>query len=57
MSGLRTGASVLFDGMRVGEVTSLRSIAHDPRKIDALIALDRGMPVRADTKVALDFQG
>jgi phospholipid/cholesterol/gamma-HCH transport system substrate-binding protein len=57
VSGLRPGAAVLFDGMRVGEVTKLALDAHDPRKIDALIAVDRGMPVRADTKVTLTFQG
>src|SRR5271154_5389591 len=43
VSGLHTGSSVLFDGMRVGEVTKL--------------TLDRAVPVRADTKVSLDSQG
>src|SRR5208283_5294334 len=54
VSGLRTGAPVLFDGVRVGEVTAL---AHDPHKVEALISVDRTVPVRADTKVTLDFQG
>jgi phospholipid/cholesterol/gamma-HCH transport system substrate-binding protein len=57
VSGLHAGSSVLFDGMRVGEVTKLTLDPHDPRKVDALIALDRAVPVRADTKVALEFQG
>lgn len=57
VSGLRAGSSVLFDGVRVGEVTHLALDAHDPRKIEALISLDRAVPVRADTKVALQFQG
>jgi phospholipid/cholesterol/gamma-HCH transport system substrate-binding protein len=57
VSGLRTGASVLFDGMRVGEVTKLTLDPHDPRKVEALIALDRTTPVRTDTKVTLAFQG
>jgi phospholipid/cholesterol/gamma-HCH transport system substrate-binding protein len=57
VSGLHTGSSVLFDGMRVGEVTKLTLDAHDPRKVEALIALDPAVPVRADTKVSLDFQG
>jgi phospholipid/cholesterol/gamma-HCH transport system substrate-binding protein len=57
VSGLRTGSSVLFDGMRAGEVTALALDAHDPRKVDALISLDRGVPMRADTKVTLEFQG
>ncbi len=57
VSGLHPGSSVLFDGMRVGEVTQLALDTHDPRKVDAFIAVDRGVPIRADTKVALDFQG
>jgi phospholipid/cholesterol/gamma-HCH transport system ATP-binding protein len=57
VSGLRPGAAVLFDGMRVGEVTKLALDPHDTRRVEALIALDRATPVRADTKVALAFQG
>ena len=57
VSGLRTGAPVLFDGVRVGEVTQLALDPHDPRKVEALIAVDRAVPVRADTKVTLQFQG
>jgi phospholipid/cholesterol/gamma-HCH transport system substrate-binding protein len=57
VSGLRTGAAVLFDGMRVGEVTKLALDPRDPRRVEALIALDRATPVRADTKVTLAFQG
>ena len=55
--GLLVGASVLFNGIRVGEVTELKLAAGQsaPRQCD-----DRGRgatPVRADTKVGLDFQG
>jgi phospholipid/cholesterol/gamma-HCH transport system substrate-binding protein len=57
VSGLRTGAAVLFDGIRVGEVAQLSLDASDPRKVSALISLDRAVPMRADTKVALEFQG
>jgi len=55
--GLRTGAAVLFNGIRVGEVSRLTLDARDPRKVTALISLDRAVPVRADTKVTLEFQG
>ena len=41
VSGLRTGASVLFNGIRVGEVTALSLDPRDPRKVVALISLDR----------------
>jgi phospholipid/cholesterol/gamma-HCH transport system substrate-binding protein len=57
VSGLRPSSSVLFDGVRVGEVTKLALDPNDPRKIDAWISVSRTVPVRADTKVALEFQG
>ncbi len=57
VSGLRPGSSVLFDGVRVGEVTQLALDASDPRKIQASISLDPTVPVRTDTKVTLQFQG
>ncbi len=57
VSGLRTGAAVLFNGIRVGEVAELTLDAQDPHKVVALISLDRAVPVRADTKVGLQFQG
>jgi phospholipid/cholesterol/gamma-HCH transport system substrate-binding protein len=57
VSGLRTGSSVLFNGIRVGEVADLALDANDPRKVVAVITVDRAVPVRADTKVGLSFQG
>jgi phospholipid/cholesterol/gamma-HCH transport system substrate-binding protein len=57
VSGLLKGASVLFNGIRVGEVTNLQLDANNPQTIAATIAVDAGTPVRADTKVGLDFQG
>jgi phospholipid/cholesterol/gamma-HCH transport system substrate-binding protein len=57
VSGLRTGSPVLFDGLHVGEVASLGIDPHDPHKVIAVIAVDSSAPVRADTKVGLDFQG
>jgi phospholipid/cholesterol/gamma-HCH transport system substrate-binding protein len=38
-------------------VTKLALDKHDPRKIETLIAVDRGAPLRADVKVTLEFQG
>ena len=57
VSGLRTGASVTFNGIRVGEVAALALDTHDPRKVVAVLELDRTVPVRADTKAGLAFQG
>src|SRR6204780_5904958 len=57
VSGMRTGAAVLFNGLRVGEVADLALDAADPHKVVAVITLGRTVPVRADTKVGLQFQG
>jgi len=55
--GLLVGAGVLFNGIRVGEVTSLEIVADHPHDVHASIAVAANTPVRADTKVGLDFQG
>jgi phospholipid/cholesterol/gamma-HCH transport system substrate-binding protein len=57
VSGLRKGSSVLFNGIRVGEVTDLKLSLSDPRQVNAVIAIEQNTPVRADTVVSLDFQG
>jgi phospholipid/cholesterol/gamma-HCH transport system substrate-binding protein len=55
--GLLVGAAVLFNGIRVGEVTSLDLVADRPHDVHATIAVAEHTPVRADTRVGLDFQG
>jgi len=57
VSGLRTGSTVLFNGIRVGEVTQLKLNPTNPRQVVATIAVEPKTPVRADTSVSLDFQG
>jgi len=57
VAGLLTGSAVLFNGVRVGEVTDLTLDAANPQQVIARIAIDSGTPVRADTKVGLAFQG
>jgi len=57
VSGLRTGSSVLFNGIRVGEVADLTFDPNAPRRVVAVISVDAQVPVRPDTKVALEFQG
>src|SRR6201997_1771226 len=55
--GLLVGAAVLFNGIRVGEVTSLELVTNSPHDVHATIAVAERTPVRSDTKVGLDFQG
>jgi phospholipid/cholesterol/gamma-HCH transport system substrate-binding protein len=55
--GLLVGAAVLFNGIRVGEVTDLGLAPDDPRRVNAAISVAATTPVRADTRVGLEFQG
>jgi phospholipid/cholesterol/gamma-HCH transport system substrate-binding protein len=55
--GLLVGAAVLFNGIRVGEVTELGLASDNPRGVNATISVASTTPVRADTKVGLEFQG
>ncbi len=55
--GLLVGAGVLFNGIRVGEVTALALAPDSPRRVNATISVASDTPVRADTKVGLEFQG
>src|SRR2546428_13296532 len=56
VAGLQTGAAVLFNGIRAGEITALALSADDPRRVTATVALDATTPVRADTKVGVESQ-
>jgi phospholipid/cholesterol/gamma-HCH transport system substrate-binding protein len=55
--GLLVGAAVLFNGIRVGEVTDLGFAPDSPRRVNATISVASTTPVRSDTKVGLEFQG
>ena len=57
VSGLRTGASVLFNGIKVGEVTTLKLDPQKPKQVIAAISIDKSVAVRKDTEVGLEFQG
>jgi phospholipid/cholesterol/gamma-HCH transport system substrate-binding protein len=57
VSGLLPGAAVLFNGIRVGEVTNLQLSPDNPRQITATVAVAATTPVRPDTRAGLEFQG
>ena len=54
-AGLRNGGSVNFNGIRVGEVISVK--LDNPRRVVALAMIENNAPIRKDTKVGLEFQG
>jgi phospholipid/cholesterol/gamma-HCH transport system substrate-binding protein len=57
VSGLIVGSAVLFNGLRVGEVTGLTLDPAQPNQVVATIAVERGTPVRGDTHVGIEQQG
>lgn len=54
-SGLRTGGNVNFNGIKIGEVTSVK--LDDPRRVVVLASVDKSAPIRKDTIVGLEFAG
>src|SRR5438046_3878282 len=54
-SGLRNGGSVNFNGIRIGEVMSVK--LDNPRRVVALAMVENSAPIRRDTLVGLEFQG
>ena len=55
--GLWRGAPVLFNGVRVGDVTGLRLNPAEPQQLLVDVTIAASAPVRADTLVGLSFQG
>src|SRR3954464_164565 len=54
-AGLRNGGSVNFNGIRVGEVISVK--LDNPRRVVAVAMIENNAPIRKDTQVGLEFQG
>ena len=57
VTGLGRGSSVLFNGLRVGEVTRIELQPDDPRRIYAVIQIDISTPLRVDTRARIEAQG
>ena len=57
VTGLTKGSSVLYNGIRVGDVADIHLDPDDPAKIIAEIRIDPGFPVTDSTKAQLQFQG
>ncbi|HSD91521.1 MAG TPA: ABC-type transport auxiliary lipoprotein family protein [Methyloceanibacter sp.] len=57
VSGLLVGSAVLFNGIRVGEVTGLGLDPDAPQDVIATIAVDPNTPIRGDTIVSIETQG
>ncbi|PVE23684.1 MCE family protein [Microvirga sp. KLBC 81] len=57
VSGLSQGSTVSFNGLRVGEVTEISLLPEDPRRVVAIVQVGRDIPIRADTRARLEYQG
>ncbi|MEZ5856694.1 MAG: MlaD family protein, partial [Hyphomicrobiaceae bacterium] len=57
VAGLSKGSAVLFNGVRIGEVTHLALDDKRPSDVEVEVAVDRSAPVRSDTNVGVEFQG
>jgi phospholipid/cholesterol/gamma-HCH transport system substrate-binding protein len=57
VSGLSNGANVLFNGIKVGEVTHLTFSRSDPHTVVADIDVNSDAPIDRNTKARLETQG
>jgi len=57
VSGLTRGSGVLFNGVKVGEVTHLAISETDPSKVDVLVNIDNRTPVKTNTRARLETRG
>lgn len=57
VTGLSQGSQVLFNGLNVGTVTSLRIDPNDPRTVIATTQVDRNAPITTSTQASIGFQG
>ncbi|RDV05026.1 MlaD family protein [Undibacter mobilis] len=56
VSGLRVGGPVMFNGIRVGEVTEMQ-LTDKPSEVAAVISITPSTPLRSDTIVTLEYAG
>jgi phospholipid/cholesterol/gamma-HCH transport system substrate-binding protein len=57
VSGLSRGSQVSFNGLRVGEVTSIDFLPAEPDRVAAMIEVNERTPVKTDTIARLESQG
>ncbi|MGH9809900.1 MAG: MlaD family protein, partial [Terriglobia bacterium] len=56
VTGLRVGAPVLFNGIRVGDVSNL-SLTDNPGEVVVMLVVNKTTPIRSDTSVSLEYAG
>lgn len=57
VSGLTRGSTVLFNGLRIGEVSKLELAPDNPSNVMVSIDIDARTPMRKDTLARLEYSG
>ncbi|MDQ0316349.1 MlaD family protein [Amorphus orientalis] len=57
VTGLSVGSPVIFNGIRIGEVTNLGFVSSESPTVLARAMVDRNAPLKTDTKAELGVQG
>jgi phospholipid/cholesterol/gamma-HCH transport system substrate-binding protein len=57
VAGLRSGGAVIYNGIRVGEVTGLALDPQHAEQVLVTVALHKGVAIRPDTQIGLEYQG
>jgi phospholipid/cholesterol/gamma-HCH transport system substrate-binding protein len=57
VAGLTSGSSVALNGIRVGEVQSFALDANDARKVQVLISVRDGTPIRQNSRATIQSMG
>lgn len=57
VSGIARGTDVTFNGIRIGQVSTVQLDPEDSNRVVARVDVDATVPIRADTKVMTGFQG
>lgn len=57
VTGLKTGSSVSYRGINVGEVVSLRIDPDNPERVQATIEILSTTPIKTTTEASLELQG
>lgn len=57
VTGLSKGASVFFNGIKIGSVSRIEFSKNDPTRVLAYAIIDAAAPLKKDTTAELGFQG
>ncbi len=57
VSGLSVGSDVRFNGIKVGEIVTLKLAANNPEQVVARVKILKDTPVKEDTKAELELVG